>query len=74
MFDLDGVPPHLRLNVVVADADGTVHDADDDLGAIKRRLAGVRLRPGSYTATLTAADAAGNRSRAQVLKFRVVGA
>ena len=39
MFDLRGVPAHLRMNVVVADADGTVHDADDDLGAIKRRLA-----------------------------------
>ncbi len=39
MFDLRGVPAHLRMNVVVAAADGTIHDADDDLGAIKRRLA-----------------------------------
>ena len=33
------VPAHLVMNIVVADADGTVHDADDDLGTIKRRLA-----------------------------------
>jgi hypothetical protein len=39
MFDRRVVPAHLRMNVVVTDADGTVHDADDDLAAIKRRLA-----------------------------------
>ena len=39
MFDRAAVPAHLRMNVIVTDADGTVHDADDDLGAIKRRLA-----------------------------------
>ena len=33
------VPAHLRMNFVVADADGTVHDADDDLDAIRARLA-----------------------------------
>ena len=27
------------MNIVVADADGTVHDADDDLDAIRARLA-----------------------------------
>ena len=33
------VPAYLRMNFIVADADGTVHDADDDLGAIRARLA-----------------------------------
>ena len=28
------------MNFIVADADGTVHDADDDLAAIRARLAG----------------------------------
>jgi ATP-dependent helicase HrpA len=39
MFDQRAVPAHLRMNFIVADADSTVRDADDDLGAIKRRLA-----------------------------------
>ena len=33
------MPAHLRMNFIVTDADGTVHDADDDLGAIRARLA-----------------------------------
>ncbi len=44
------VPAHLRMNFIVADADGTVHDADDDLAAIRARLAG--------TARAAIADAA----------------
>lgn len=40
--------------------------------AIKRRLAGVRLRPGRYAAVVTATDAGGNRSRAYLLSFTVV--
>jgi len=39
MFDPSVVPAHLRLHVIVTDAGGEVRDADDDLGAIKRRLA-----------------------------------
>ncbi|MET0144107.1 MAG: ATP-dependent RNA helicase HrpA [Ilumatobacteraceae bacterium] len=38
-FRPDTVPAHLRMNIVVSDASGAVHDADDDLGAIRRRLA-----------------------------------
>ncbi len=33
------VPAHLKVNFVVADADGEVVDADDDLEAIRRRMA-----------------------------------
>jgi ATP-dependent helicase HrpA len=33
------LPPHLRVNYVVAEADGTVLDADDDLAAIRQRQA-----------------------------------
>ena len=39
MFDRSVIPAYLRMNVIVTDADGEVVDADDDLGAIKRRLA-----------------------------------
>ena len=39
MFETRTIPAHLRMNIVVTDADGTVHDADADLAAIKRRLA-----------------------------------
>jgi ATP-dependent RNA helicase HrpA len=39
MFDLDALPAHLRMNIIVTDVDGTVRDADDDLAAIKRRQA-----------------------------------
>jgi ATP-dependent helicase HrpA len=39
MFDPSVVPAHLTLHVIVTDADGEVRDADDDLAAIKRRLA-----------------------------------
>jgi ATP-dependent RNA helicase HrpA len=39
MMDPSVVPPHLRVHVIVTDADGEVRDADDDLDAIKRRLA-----------------------------------
>jgi ATP-dependent helicase HrpA len=38
-FDLSRVPAHLRVNFVVADERGAVHDAGTDLGAIRRRLA-----------------------------------
>lgn len=41
--------------------------------AIRRKLAGVKLRPASYAAIVTAVDAAGNRSRSYTVKFRVVG-
>jgi hypothetical protein len=40
--------------------------------AIRRKLAGVKLRPGRYVATVAAVDAAGNRSRSYKLEFRVV--
>ena len=49
-FRPGAVPAHLRMNFIVADADGTVHDADDDLAAIRTRLAG--------TARAAIADAA----------------
>ncbi len=39
MFSAAAVPPYLRMNVIVNDTDGTVLDADDDLAAVKRRLA-----------------------------------
>ena len=39
MFDPSAIPAHLRMNFVVSDDRGTVHDADHDLAAIKRRLA-----------------------------------
>ena len=39
MFDPSVIPLHLKLHVIVTDAGGEVHDADDDLAAIKRRLA-----------------------------------
>jgi hypothetical protein len=42
--------------------------------AIKRRVAGATLRAGRYAAVVTATDAAGNRSRAYKLKFRVLPA
>ena len=38
-FDPAAVPAHLRMNIVVADGAGTVHDADNDLDAIRARLA-----------------------------------
>jgi ATP-dependent helicase HrpA len=39
-FRPGALPAHLRMNFIVADADGTVHDADDDLASIRNRLAG----------------------------------
>ncbi len=39
-FDLDRLPSHLRLHIVVVDDDGNVVDAGDDLAAIRRRQAG----------------------------------
>jgi ATP-dependent helicase HrpA len=39
-FDLERLPTHLRLHLVVVDADGTVVDAGDDLAAIRARQAG----------------------------------
>ena len=38
-FDLDSVPEHLRVHFVVADESGRVHDAGDDLAAIRLRMA-----------------------------------
>jgi hypothetical protein len=38
------------------------------------RLAVSRLKPGSYTLTLTARDAAGRTSKAQVLHFTIIQA
>jgi ATP-dependent helicase HrpA len=43
-FDTTRVPDHLRMNFVITDADGTVHDADDDLDTIRARLAGSARR------------------------------
>jgi len=40
--------------------------------AIRRKLAGVKLRPGRYVALVAAVDAAGNRSRSYKVEFRVV--
>ena len=37
-FDPDRLPAHLRVNFVIADDAGTVHDADSDLVAIRARL------------------------------------
>jgi ATP-dependent helicase HrpA len=39
-FDLERLPHHLHLHVVVVGEDGTVVDAGDDLGAIRARQAG----------------------------------
>ena len=39
-FDLERLPTHLRLHIVVVDATGAVVDAGDDLAAIRDRLAG----------------------------------
>jgi hypothetical protein len=39
---------------------------------IKKRIGRARLRPGRYTATILATDAAGNRSRAYRVKFTVM--
>jgi ATP-dependent helicase HrpA len=39
-FGLDRLPEHLRLHLVVVDADGRVVDAGDDLAAIRDRQAG----------------------------------
>jgi ATP-dependent helicase HrpA len=39
-FDLERLPTHLRLHVVVVDEDGSVVDAGDDLAAIRARQAG----------------------------------
>jgi ATP-dependent helicase HrpA len=39
-FDVDRLPSHLRLHVVVVGDDGSVVDAGDDLDAIRRRQAG----------------------------------
>ena len=36
-FDLDRLPNHLRLHIVVVDEDGNVVDAGDDLSAIRAR-------------------------------------
>ena len=58
-FDQRAVPAHLRMNFVVADADGTVHDADDDLDAIRARLAGDR--PGGDRRRCPDRRAAGDR-------------
>jgi hypothetical protein len=41
--------------------------------AFKGRLAGKKLPPGSYRASITATDAAGNRSAARRIAFRVLG-
>ena len=38
-FDARALPDHLRVHFVVVDESGTVHDAGDDLAAIRRRLA-----------------------------------
>ena len=38
-FRPSAVPAHLRFNIVVADREGTVLDADSDLAAIRARLA-----------------------------------
>jgi hypothetical protein len=40
--------------------------------AYSGRVRKTKLRPGTYRATLTATDAAGNRSRARTVSFRVV--
>ncbi len=39
-FDAERLPTHLRMHVVVVDADGAVVDAGDDLTAIRERQAG----------------------------------
>jgi ATP-dependent helicase HrpA len=39
-FDVERLPAHLRLHLVVVDDDGTVVDAGDDLAAIRDRQAG----------------------------------
>ena len=39
-FDPSVLPGHLRLDIVVSDDDGEVHDVGTDLAAIKRRLVG----------------------------------
>jgi ATP-dependent helicase HrpA len=39
VFDLDVVPDHLRLHVVVSDDEGTVHGVGTDLDEIRSRLA-----------------------------------
>ncbi len=39
-FDLERLPPHLRLHLVVVDGEGAVVDAGDDLAAIRDRQAG----------------------------------
>jgi ATP-dependent helicase HrpA len=39
-FDVESVPEHLRVHFVVVDESGRVHDAGDDLGAIRNRIAG----------------------------------
>jgi len=40
-FNLDAVPEHLRVHVVVSDDEGVVHAVGDDLGEIRDSLAGV---------------------------------
>ena len=39
-FDPSVLAPHLRLNIVVSDDEGEVHDVGTDLAAIRRRLVG----------------------------------
>ena len=39
-FDAERLPAHLRMHVVIVDADGVVVDAGDDLTAIRERQAG----------------------------------
>jgi ATP-dependent helicase HrpA len=38
-FGVDGVPAHLHVHAIVADERGEVVDADDDIDAMRRRLA-----------------------------------
>jgi hypothetical protein len=55
---------------------GTLVRANTRAGAVSVRIGarfgGAKLRPGLYTATVSAIDGAGNRSKARSAKFRVV--
>jgi ATP-dependent helicase HrpA len=62
-FRPDALPAHLRMNFIVAGADGTIHDADDDLDAIRARLAG--------TARAAIADAAPVAERRGIVDWDV---